>query len=94
MAKDLEWPAICAYEQSDTWQARLKGEYYALVKRIHDLEKYIKGLRNYDPRLSGYIPPASNLPNTPVGVLEAQLTAMKTYHDVLKDRASRESIDL
>jgi hypothetical protein len=94
MAKDLGWPAIYAYEQSDTWQRRLKGEYYALVKRIHDLEKYIKGLRNYNPRLSGYIAPASNLPKTPVGVLEAQLTAMKTYRDVLKDRASRESIDL
>lgn len=94
MAKDLEWPAICAYEQSDDWQGRLKGEYYALVKRIHALEKVIKATQNYDPRLSGYIPPESHRPKTPIGVFQAQLNVMKEYRDILKDRASRESIDL
>lgn len=94
MAKDLEWPAIVVYEQSDTWQGRLKGEYFALTKRIHGLEKFIKRQENYDTRLSGYIPPAGNQPKTPVSVLKAQLEKMKEYRDILKDRASRESIDL
>lgn len=94
MAKDLEWPAIVTYEQGDTWQDRLKGEYYALTKRIHLLEKTIKNIKDYNPRLSGYIPPTSHQMKTPVSVLEAQLKVMKEYRDILKDRASRESVEL
>lgn len=94
MAKDLEWSAIVAYEQSDTWQGRFKGEYFSLTKRIHALEAMIKSIKEYNPRLSGYIPPKSYRMQTPVSVLEAQLRAMKEYRDILKDRANRESIDL
>lgn len=94
MAKDLEWPAIVSYEQDDTWQGRLKGEYYALTKRIHLLERMVKNMKDYNPRLIGYIPPTSHRMKTPISVLEAQLKVMKEYREILKDRADRESIDL
>lgn len=94
MSKDREWSVICAYERSKSWEDQFKGEYYALVKRIHGLEKCVKDLQKYDSHQRGYIHLDFPLPKASIEVLKAQLHAMKAYRGILRDRANQESIDL
>jgi hypothetical protein len=85
MAADLSWTEIAALEQSEDYRERFKGEYYALRKRIHGLQrmlvKWNRGELDFDPSSSQ-------------ATLEYQLRLMKQLKDVLEHRAQTEDIDL
>ena len=73
------------FENLPAWQQRFVIEYEELAdraKKLHAiLDKYDAGLLDFTPQ-------------TPIGVLRAQLSIMCAYMSILEERAEFEDIDL
>ena len=73
------------FENLPDWQQRFVIEYKELANRV---EKLHAMLDKYDAEELDFTP------QTPVGVLRAQLSIMCAYMDILEERAEFENIDL
>jgi len=73
------------FENLPDWQQRFVIEYEELADRAEKLramlDKYDAGLLDFTPQ-------------TPIGVLRAQLSIMSAYMSILEERAEFESVDL
>jgi hypothetical protein len=73
------------FEGLPDWQQRFLIEYEELADRAEKLhailDKYDAGLLDFTPQ-------------TPIGVLRAQLSIMRAYMAILEERAEFEDIDL
>ena len=73
------------FENLPDWQQRFVIEYEELADRAKKLQaildKYDAGLLDFQPQ-------------TPIGVLRAQLSVMCAYMEILEERAEFENIDL
>ena len=73
------------FEGLPDWQQRFLYEYEELADRAEKLhailDKYDAGLLEFSPQ-------------TPIGVLRAQLSIMSAYMSILEERAEFEDIDL
>ena len=73
------------FENLPGWQQRFVIEYEELANRAEKLhamlDKYDAGLLDFTPQ-------------TPIGVLRAQLSIMSAYMSILEERAEFEGIDL
>ena len=73
------------FENLPDWQQRFVIEYEELADRAEKLhailDKYDAGLLDFQPQ-------------TPIGVLRAQLSVMSAYMAILEERAEFEDIDL
>lgn len=74
-----------AYMTSDNYKNRFIAEYMQLCIRMRKLSKlildYRDGLLDFEP-------------DCPIQLLEAQLSIMRIYKEILSDRAAYEHIDL
>lgn len=73
------------FENLPDWQQRFVIEYEELANRAEKLhailDKYDAGLLDFQPQ-------------TPIGVLRAQLSIMSAYMAILEERAEFEDVDL
>ena len=73
------------FENLPDWQQRFVIEYEELADRAEKLrailDKYDAGLLDFTPQ-------------TPIGVLRAQLSIMSAYMSILEERAEIEGVDL
>ena len=73
------------FENLPDWQQRFVIEYEELANRAEKLhamlDKYDAGLLDFTPQ-------------TPIGVLRAQLSIMCAYMEILEERAEIEGVDL
>ena len=73
------------FENLPDWQQRFVIEYEELADRAEKLramlDKYDAGLLDFTPQ-------------TPIGLLRAQLSVMCAYMSILEERAEFESVDL
>lgn len=73
------------FENLPDWQQRFLFEYEELANRAEKLrailDKYDAGLLEFSPQ-------------TPIGLLRAQLSVMSAYMAILEERAEFEDIDL
>ena len=73
------------FENLPDWQQRFVVEYEELANRAEKLhtilDKYDAGLLEYSPQ-------------TPIGLLRAQLSIMSAYMSILEERAEIEGVDL
>ena len=73
------------FENLPDWQQRFLFEYEELADRAEKLrvilDKYDAGVLDFTPQ-------------TPIGVLRAQLSVMCAYMSILEERAEFESVDL
>ena len=73
------------FENLPDWQQRFLLEYEELADRVKKLQamldKYDAGLLDFQPQ-------------TPIGLLRAQLSVMRAYMAILEERAEFEGIDL
>ena len=73
------------FENLPDWQQRFVIEYEELANRAEKLhamlDKYDAGLLDFQPQ-------------TPIGVLRAQLSVMCAYMEILEERAEIEGVDL
>ena len=70
---------------SKDFKDRFKAEYYQLKDRTEKLEKMLYGYRNNTLKFK---------PKCNYELLDAQLSSMKTYLNILKERAKIENISL
>ncbi|MDY2736061.1 crAss001_48 related protein [Intestinibacter sp.] len=70
---------------SKDFKDRFKAEYYQLKDRTEKLEKMLYGYRNNTLKFK---------PKCSYELLDAQLSSMKTYLNILKERAKIENISL
>ena len=73
------------FENLPNWQQRFLLEYEELADRA---EKLHAMLTKYDAGVLGFTP------QTPIGLLRAQLSIMCSYMEILEERAEFEGIDL
>ena len=73
------------FENLPNWQQRFVVEYEELANRAEKLrailDKYDAGLLDFTPQ-------------TPIGLLRAQLSVMCAYMEILEERAEIEGVDL
>ncbi len=73
------------FENLPDWQQRFVIEYEELANRAEKLhtmlDKYDAGMLDFQPQ-------------TPIGLLRAQLSVMSAYMSILEERAEFEDIDL
>ena len=73
------------FENLPDWQQRFVMEYEELANRAEKLQAI---LDKYDAGELGF------QPQTPIGMLRAQLSVMSAYMSILEERAEFEDIDL
>ena len=73
------------FENLPDWQQRFVIEYEELADRAEKLHAI---LDKYDAGLLGF------QPQTPIGLLRAQLSIMSAYMSILEERAEFEDVDL
>ena len=73
------------FENLPDWQQRFVIEYEELANRAGKLHAM---LDKYDAGMLGF------QPQTPIGLLRAQLSVMCAYMEILEERAEFEGIDL
>lgn len=73
------------FENLPEWQQRFVIEYEELADRAEKLHAI---LTKYDAGVLDFTP------QTPIGVLRAQLAVMWAYMEILEERAEFESVDL